>query len=107
MPDFLVQVLMRLGVMLPVILIVVGSIWFVLKKRGVVKSGVPVDAADMRTWPLGFALADAAVFALIYAVVSAWMGQGDWSAGVAGGISAIVAIGIFPRLAARFARAGR
>jgi hydrogenase/urease accessory protein HupE len=103
MPDFLIQVFVRLGVMLPVILFVVAVIWLVLKKRGIVKSGVRVDAADMRTWSLGFALADATVFALIYALVLAWIGDGDWSAAVAGGASAIVAVGIFPRLAARFA----
>jgi len=102
MPDLLAQFLLRLGVMLPVILLVVASIWLLLKRRGVVKQGVPVDPADMRTWSLGFALADAAVFALIYALVSAWIGQGDWSAAVAGGTSAVVALGVFPRLAARF-----
>jgi hydrogenase/urease accessory protein HupE len=102
MPDFLAEFLLRLGVMLPVILIVVAAIWFALKTRGGVKQGVPIDPADMRTWSLGFALADAAVFALIYALVSAWIGQGDWSAAVAGGVSAVVALGVFPRLAARF-----
>jgi hypothetical protein len=102
MPDFLAQFLLRLGVMLPVILLVVASIWLLLNKRGVVKQGVPVDPADMRTWSLGFALADAAVFALIYALVSAWIGEGDSSAAVAGGASAVIALGVFPRLAARF-----
>ena len=76
MPDFLAEFLLRLGVMLLVILIVVAAIWFALKTRGGVKQGVPIDPADMRTWSLGFALADAAVFALIYALVSAWIGQG-------------------------------
>jgi hypothetical protein len=103
MPDFLAQFLLRLCVMLPVILGLVATIWWVLRKRGVVKEGAVIDASDMRTWSLRFALADAAVFALIYALASAWMGEGDWSAGVAGGISAVVAIGVFPRLAARFA----
>jgi hypothetical protein len=103
MLDFLAQFLLRLCVMLPVILIVVATIWLVLRRRGVVREGAPIDVSDMRTWSLRFALTDAAVFALIYALVSAWMGEGDWSAGVAGGISAMVAIGVFPRLAARFA----
>jgi len=104
MPDFIYQVLIRLAVMLPAILILSALIWCGLKWFGVVRTGVPLDARDMRTWPLPFALADAALFALTFAIVMVVMGEGEWSAGVAGGVSAVVAIGLAPQLLARFAR---
>jgi hypothetical protein len=75
-----------------------------MRQLGVVKSGVAFSAADMRTWPLSFVLIDAAIFALIFAVISASMGEGRYSAAVAGGISALVAMGFAPRLASRVLR---
>jgi hypothetical protein len=53
----------------------------------------------MRTWPLYFALGDAALFALTFSAVAAWMGEGPLADGAAGGTAAIVALGA-ARLAA-------
>jgi hypothetical protein len=104
MPDFLFQVLIRLAVMLPTLMIVAALIWCALKWFGVVATGAPFDARDMRTWPLRFALIEAALFALTFAIVIVVMGEGAWSAAVAGGVSAIVAVGLGPLLVERFAR---
>ena len=58
----------------------------------------------MRTWPLKFALADAALFGATFALVATILSDSGWAMGVGGGVSAIVAIGFGPRLLARFAR---
>ncbi len=102
MPDFAYQVLIRLAVMLPTILIVASLVWILLRKFSVVAPGTPLDPKNMRTWPLSFVLADAALFAVIFALVAAWMGEGDWSAAVAGGVAALIAIGLGPFFVKRF-----
>ena len=58
----------------------------------------------MRTWSLRFALLDGAVFAITFALLSAWMADSEFSAGVAGGVAALVAMGLVPWLAARNAK---
>ena len=103
MPDFLVQVLSRLAIMLPVILLVVTVLWLMFKRRhGAVAP--TFNPSDMRTWSFRFAILDGAVFAVIFALLSAWMADSQFSAGVAGGLAAIVAMGVMPRLAARYPR---
>ena len=96
MPDLLYQFLIRLGVMLPTILIFTALIWLLFRKLGAVTPGVPIEASNMRTWPLPYLLADAALFAVIFALVAAWLGEGEWTAGIAGGIAALVAFGLGP-----------
>jgi hypothetical protein len=56
----------------------------------------------MRTWPLRFALLDGTVFAVTFALLSALMTESQFSAGIAGGLAALVAMGLLPRLAAWF-----
>ena len=102
MSDFAYQVLIRLAVMLPTILIVATLVWVLSRKFGAVAPDAPLDPKNMRTWPLSFVLADAALFAVIFAFVAAWMGEGDWSAAIAGGVAAIVAIGLGPFFVKRF-----
>ncbi len=96
MPDLAYSFLIRLAVMLPTILIVASLLWYLLRKFGVVAPDAPLEPKNMRTWPLRFVLADAALFAVIFAFVAAWMGEGDWTAGVAGGVAALIAIGLGP-----------
>jgi len=60
----------------------------------------------LRTWPLGLALADAAAFALTLPRLGL-DGEGDWTAAVAGAVSAIVAVGIFPGWPRDLPRPGR
>jgi hypothetical protein len=104
MPDFLYQVAIRLAVMLPTLMIIAALVWYAGKSLGAVRTDVPFEGGNMRTWPLPFALIDAALFALTFAIIIVAMGESDWSAGIAGGASAVVAIGIGPRLLARFMR---
>ena len=92
MPDFAYQVLIRLAVMLPTILITATLVWVLFRKFGSVTPATPLNPRDMRSWPLSFVLADSALFAVIFAVVVAWLGQGEWSAAIAGGAAAVVAI---------------
>lgn len=96
MPDLLYQFLIRLGVMLPTILIFTWLIWLVFKKLGAVTPGVPIEPSNLRTWPLSYLLADAALFAVVFAFVAAWLGEGEWTAAIAGGIAALIAVGLGP-----------
>ncbi len=104
MPDFIYQVAIRLAVMVPTLMIVAAPLWYALKAFGVVRTGAPFDPRNMRTWPLTIVLGDAALFAFTFAIVIVWLGEGEWSAAVAGGISAVVAIGLGPLVLTRFAR---
>jgi hypothetical protein len=80
MPDLVYQALIRLAVMLPTILIVTSLVWLVLRKFGAVTPGAVLEPSNMRTWPLSFLLADAALFAVVFAFVAAWLGEGEWTA---------------------------
>ena len=102
MPDLAYQFLIRLAVMLPTILIVASLLWFLVRKFGAVAAGAPLDPRNMRTWPLSFMLADMALFAVIFAFVAAWMGESDWSSTVAGGVAALIAVGLGPLFVKRF-----
>ena len=104
MPDFAYQVLIRLAVMLPTIVITAALVWALFRKFGAVTAATPLNPRDMRSWPLSYVLADAALFAVVFAFVVAWMGQGEWSAAVAGGVAAIIAVGLGPLVVARYAR---
>ena len=102
MPDLLYQFLIRLAVMLPTILIVASLVWVLLRRLGVVTPDAPLEPANMRTWPLSFLPADAALFAVIFAFVAAWLGEGDWTAAIAGGVAALIAVGLGPFFVRRF-----
>ena len=101
MPDLLYQFLIRLGVMLPTILIFTSLIWLVFRKFGAVTPGVPIEPSNLRTWPLTYLLADAALFAVVFAFVAAWLGEGEWTAAIAGGIAALIAVGLGPLFVTR------
>ncbi len=100
--DFLVQFLSRLAVVLPIVLVLAAALWWVFNRRRFAAHPPAFSASDMRTWPLGFALVDGAVFAATFALLSAWMAQSQLSAGIAGGLAALVAMGLMPWLAARY-----
>ena len=104
MPDFAYQVLIRLAVMLPTILITATLVWFLFRKFGAVTPAAPLNPRDMRSWPLRYVLADLALFAVVFALVVVWIGEGEWSAAIAGGVAAMIAIGFGPPLVARFTR---
>jgi hypothetical protein len=102
MPDSIVLAALRAAVILPVMLLLAALAWFSFKKAGIVKSGVPFNPGDMRTWPLRFVLVVAATFTLSFSVILALIGESTYTAGIASGISAVLALGVTPRLAARF-----
>jgi hypothetical protein len=56
MPHFIVQAESSLAVMLSALLLVLVPAWFALKKLDIVKSRVPFQSYDVRTWPLSFVL---------------------------------------------------
>jgi hypothetical protein len=97
MPDLIVQVALRLAVLLPVMLLVAVLAW--VKQLGFIKRSALFSAADMRA--PGFLLIDAAIFALIFALISVLMSEGPYSAAVAVGISVLLTLGNALRLAAR------
>ena len=102
MYDFLLQFLSRLAVMLPVVLVLAVILWWLLNRRRFAAGAPPFNPSDMRTWPLRFALLDGTVFAVTFALLSAWMADSEFSAGVAGGLAALVAMGLMPWLATRY-----
>jgi len=104
MPDFLVQFLGRLAVMLPVILIVVVVLWLIFNRRRHAAGAPAFSPSDMRTWSLPFALLDGAVFSVAFGLLSTWMADSQFSSGVAGGLAALLAMGVLPWLVARYAK---
>src|SRR5262245_50425637 len=104
MPDFLLQLLSRLAVMLPVILVLVVALWLIFNRRRHGTLAPSFSPSDMRTWSLRFALLDGTVFAVTFAFLSAWMAESQFSAGVAGGLAALVAMGLVPGLVATYAK---
>src|SRR5262245_35707353 len=104
MPRFFVEFLSRLAVMLPIVLFLVAGLWLIFTRRLQATRVQPFSPSDMRTWSLRFALLDATVFAVTFALFSTWMADSQFSAGVAGGLAAVIAMAIMPWLAARYPR---
>jgi hypothetical protein len=104
MADVAVEFLARFAVTLPVVLITSAGLWLAFNRRRLATSASSFTPSDMRTWSLRFSLIDGAVFAFAFALLSAVMVESPFSAGVAGGVSALVALGLMPRLAARYPR---
>src|SRR5262245_41471620 len=98
---FITQWMMRAGVVLPVVIVVTAGMWLALSAAGVMKRGVPLDVADMRTWPLPFALGDAAIFAIVFSGIAVWAGDSPGLVAAASGVAACVAMGVAYLLAGR------
>lgn len=96
MVDFLSEFLARSAVMLPVIVLVSAAAWWIAGKLGLLKPERPFDPADMRTWTLVFAIGDAAIFGLVFALAATLADDTQLSTSVAAGLAAAVAIGIVP-----------
>ena len=101
---FVAQWIIRASVMVPVIIAVTAAVWLALSLAGVMKRGVPLDAADMSTWPLQFALGEAAIFAVIFSGIAAWAGDSPILVAAASGVAACLAIGVAGVLAGRGTR---
>ena len=98
---FIAQWIIRASVMVPVIIAVTTAVWVALSVAGVMKRGVPLDVADMRTWPLQFALGEAAIFAIIFSGIAAWAGDSPALVAAASGVAACLALGVAHVLAGR------
>lgn len=98
---FIAQWVIRASVMVPVIIGVTAAAWVALSVAGVMKRGAPLDVADMRTWPLQFALGEAAIFAIIFSGIAAWAGDSPGLVAAASGVAACLAIGVAHVLASR------
>jgi hypothetical protein len=94
MADFMAQWFARSSVMVPVVVVTAGLAWWILTWLGVMKRGAPLNGADMRTWPFYFAIGDAAVFALVFGGIAAWMGDSSATVPVAAGVAAVIAVGV-------------
>lgn len=104
MLDFAHGFLMRSAVMVPVLLVASIGAWTILRKLQMMRLDDPFDAADMRTWPLAYAMADAAIFGLVFSAIVAALGDGQLTAAAGGGGAALVAIGVVPLLIAKWKR---
>ncbi|WP_041321176.1 hypothetical protein [Hyphomicrobium denitrificans] len=104
MLDFAHGFLMRSAVMVPALMIVSIGAWSALRKLQMMRLDEPFDAADMRTWPLAYAMADAAIFGLVFSAIVSALGDGQLTAAVGGGGAALVAIGAVPLLIAKWRR---
>lgn len=107
MSNFFADLLSRLSIMLPVVLVLSIVLWLAFNRRRFVENPPAFSAIDMRTWPLRFALLDGAAFAGSFALFSTVLAESSFSAGVSGGLAAIVAMGIMPWLANRHQRQGK
>ena len=58
----------------------------------------------MRTWPLRYVLADSALFAVVFALRRCLDGRRRLERRVAGGVAALIAIGLGPLFVTRFTR---
>jgi hypothetical protein len=101
MREFLLEFLARLAVMLPVVLLLASGLWLIFNRR---RRAQIYSPHDLRTWSLRFALLGGAVFATTFALFSTVMADSQFSAGVAGGLAALVAVGVLPWLATRYWR---
>src|SRR5262249_61256739 len=104
MSDFLVEFLGRLAIMLPVILLLVALLWLMFNRSHMAGGAPSFSPSNIRTWPLRFALIDGAVFAAAFAFLSALTADTPFSAGVAGGLAAVVAMAVMPWVAAWYRR---
>jgi hypothetical protein len=96
--------LTRSAVMVPVLMLLSIGAWTALRKLQLMRLDEPFDAADMRTWPLAYAMGDAAVFGLVFSAIVSLLGDGQLIVAAGGGGAAIVALGAVPLLMAKLKR---
>lgn len=104
MLDVVHAFLVRSAVIVPVVMIASFGAWIILRNLQLMRLDDPFDAADMRTWPLACAMADAAVFGVVFSAIVAALGDGQLTAALGGGGGALVALGAVPLLLAKWKR---
>lgn len=101
MLDFASGFLARSAVMIPAILIVSAGLWMMMKKLGVMHLDEPFNPSDMRTWPLSWALADGALFGLVFAAIAAALGDNEGTVAIGAGAASLITLGAVPALFVR------
>ena len=101
MLDFASSFLMRSDVMIPACIIVAAAIWFGKRRFGVTRSAGPFNARDMRTWPLWFVVVDTALFVVVFAAITAALGEDEYTYAIAGGAAAFLTFGPAPAILAK------
>ena len=98
MPEFAYGFLMRSEVMIPAAVFVATVIWFAKKKFGMRQPAEPFNARDMRTWPLWFVVVDTALFVVVFAAITAALGEGGYTYAIGGGVAALLTFGLSPAI---------
>jgi hypothetical protein len=101
MYEFATGFLLRAAVLVPTMVVVVMALWALMKKLGYMRLDQPFSGADTRTWPLPFAVFDAIVYGLMFAVSLSVFGEGMLSTGAAAAITTLIALHLVPRLVSR------
>lgn len=99
MLDYTLGFLVRSAVMIPSILLFCAALWRVGKKLGWLRLDQHFNPSDMRTWPLSYALADAGIFAVVFAAIAAALGDSQYAVAMGAGAASLIAIGVVPALA--------
>ena len=100
MLEFAYSFLMRSEVMIPTAVFVATVIWFAKAKRkfGMRQLAGPFNARDMRTWPLWFVVVDTALFVVVFAAITAALGEDQYTYAIAGGAAAFLTFGLAPAI---------
>jgi hypothetical protein len=102
MLEFAYAFLTRCAVIVPLMMIVTAASWAAFRKFDVMRLDEPFNAGDMRTWPLGYAMGNAAVFGFAFLAIVSVLGEGQLAVAASAGAAAFIAIGAVPLLLARF-----
>jgi hypothetical protein len=86
--------------MIPAAVLVATVIWLARAKRkfGMRQSAEPINVRDMRTWPLWFVVVDTTLFAMVFAAITAALGEGEYSYAIGGGVAALLTFGLAPAI---------
>ncbi len=90
--------LTRSDVIVPVCIFVAGAIWFAKRGFGATRSAEPFNARDIRTWPLWFVFVDALLFVVVFAAITAALGEDWYIYAIAAGVAAILTFGLAPAI---------
>lgn len=92
MSAYLIDAAARGAVLIPSVALSAALIWIGLKVLGALRLDRPFDRLDARTWPLSAALANAVVFASVFAATAAALRSSPDLIGAASFIAAFATI---------------
>ena len=85
--------LLLAGVSTASVIAIASLLWNAASRLGLLRRDV-FDAADVRTWTLGFTLFEALFFGLIFSVIVHTLGGGATATAVGGGAAALMSLGL-------------